>query len=132
MIDQRSNFAVVNALNSTAISSDTNTDGVEIDREEFESITFVAKVGAYTDGAYALAVLHGDTSGSLSVAPSSNLVATPAVSSLGAANAIATIGYVGGKKYVKLRVVSTSTSSGATLTGIAIKGNGSPQPVALG
>lgn len=119
------------AFDSAAISTDTTTNGNIIDTQGFDSITFVADASAYTDGTYTLALQEGDAS-NLSDATSvaaADLLGGAAVA-VGAANTPKRLGYKGVKRYVRLQIVSTSTSSGATLHAAAIKGHAVRVPTA--
>lgn len=112
---------VSNAFNATAINSDTDTDGEFIDTQGFYGLTFVAESIAYTDGTYTLQVLESDTA----AAPDFTATAADFVIGSGTISAVdapAKIGYVGKKRYARLRIVSTGVTTGATLTATAIRG----------
>ncbi len=112
---------VSNALNSGVINSDTNTDGEFIDTQGFYGLTFVAESTAYTDGTYTLQVFESDTA----AAPDFTLTDADFVvgsGTISAVNTPAKIGYVGKKRYARLRIVSTGVTTGATLTATAIRG----------
>lgn len=112
---------VSNAFNATAINSDTDTDGEFIDTQGFYGLTFVAESTAYTDGTYTLQVLESDTA----AAPDFTATAADFVIGSGTISAVdapAKIGYVGKKRYARLRIVSTGVTTGATLTATAIRG----------
>ena len=121
------------ALDNSNITSDTNTDGVEIDTQGFNSVTCVLASGlggSYTDGTYTVNVLESDTSGSgYAAADSSVIVSQSGNSAVDADNECAWVGYVGNKRYIKVRCVSTSTSSGANICGWVILGHPHNAPV---
>ena len=123
----KSTTSPVVALNTTAISSDTTTNGVIIDTAGYESILFVIQSGTITDGTYTPLIQEGDDSG-LSDAASvvdADLTNTEASVAFAATddNAVKSIAYVGDKRYVRLNIVSASTSSGGTLSAVAVKGD---------
>lgn len=130
-IDQKNNISVKNALNIQAITTNTTTAGVEIDTQGFESLTFVIKTGARTDGTVTPLIQESDTSGSYSGSVDDNdLIGTEALAALSTANASSIIGYVGKKRYVKLSLISTGVTSGLTAGSSAILGNAHSNPVA--
>jgi len=124
--DIRSNLECRLALVSTAISTDTTTTGSAIDTAAFEmGLMFITDVSAYTDGTYTLSIETADDSGfSVNLVEiktgddnfleGSSGVALTAVTAAGAK--ILTIGAFGNKKFARIKIVSTSTSTGATLS----------------
>jgi hypothetical protein len=121
--------SVANALNTAAITTNTTTNGVIIDTQGYQGLTFLLNVGARTDGTFAVSLQHGDAA-NLSDA------ATPAADdvlgaiSLNAAQTYGKIGYVGNKRYVRMQVVSTGVTSGATVGGTALLGRPAIAPAA--
>ena len=114
------------AFNVAAITSDTTTTGNIIDVSDADGgVNFTFFSGAYTDGSYVLLVEEGNDSGlsdaaavddlQLVAQDTSSATAPEAQTTIAAANKIKRIGYRGSKRYVRLSIVSTSTSSGATL-----------------
>lgn len=124
--DTFNNLSIVNALDTQVISSDTTTDGEVIDTQGFESLTFSLKSGAYTDGTYTPVIEESDEvtfGGEENAVADGDLIGTEADAALSAANTLSKIGYRGSKRYVRLTIVSASTSSGATIGASAIKGH---------
>ena len=120
-----------NALDATAISSDTTTAGEIIDTSGFNALEYFVKCDAFTDGAYAFLLQEGDDSGL------SDVTTVPAEETIGdstptytAAGEVFRIGTVGKKQFQRLSIVSTGTTSGATLSGIAVLGVPRSLPVA--
>lgn len=136
MRDIESKLKASTALDIQAISSDTTTNGNAIDMQGFESVIGVYHSGAYTDGTYTPAVLEGDDNNvsNASAVADADLLPTgtgqEAAAAIGAANTTSKIGYRGTKRYVFFSVVSTSTTTGATVGATAIQGNASDAPVA--
>lgn len=120
--DQASPISPRVALNTAAITTNTTTVGNIIDTQGFNALTLLVNVGARTDGTFTPLVEHSDDSGmSGAVAvDDSDLVGTEAGAAISAANTVKKIGYVGHKRYVRLSVVSTSVSSGATVGATAV------------
>ena len=123
----KSTTSPVVALNTTAISSDTTTNGVILDTAGYESILFVIQSGTLADGTYTPLIQEGDDSGLSDAASVADADLTNTEASVAFAatddNAVKSIAYVGDKRYVRLNIVSASTSSGGTLSAVAVKGN---------
>ena len=129
-VDQKSDIKQLSALNIQSITTDTTTAGNEIDMQGFEALTLVIQAGTLTDGTYTPLVQESDTSGSgFTDVANDDLVGTEADAAVDASNEIKRIGYVGKKRYVKLSIVSTSTTSGGTVGSAAIQGAAKHNPV---
>lgn len=120
------------ALDIQVIASDTTTVGNIISVADFDlgaNLTIIS--GAYADGQYDVLIEDGDEANLSDAAPVIDLFlvgqdptssVTPELQAqIGAANQIRKIGYRGPKAFVRLSIVSTSTSSGATLGAIVEK-----------
>ena len=124
--DLHNNVSIDVAKNVAAISTSTTTAGNVIDTKGYGAVEFVLLTGAYTDGTYTPLIEEGDAA-NLSDAVAvddANLFGTEALAAVAAANTAKRVGYrVGKYRYVRLSVVSTSVSSGATVGAVAIKTN---------
>lgn len=124
--DLHNNITAKQALAPGAITSNTTTNGTEVDRQGFEQVEFLILAGTITDGAYAVEVQESDTSGSGYTAVADNdLLGTEAGAGIVAAddNTVKKIGYRGIKRYVRLVVTSTGVTTGGTLGAIAVLGS---------
>lgn len=124
--DMHNNILPAVAFNTQAISSDTTTNGTEVDLQGFESLEFIIQSGTITDGTYTPLVEESDTSGSgYTAVADTDLLGTEADAAFAAAddNVTKRIGYIGFKPYVRLSIVSASTNTGGTLSASAIKGH---------
>lgn len=131
--DLHSNVDDRTALNASAITTNTTTVGNIIDTLGFQSLEFIAQSGAITDGAYALVLEEGDADdlSDAAVVPSDNVLG--ALNGFVAAddNATKRVGSIGKKRYQRLSIVSTGTSTGAAfMSAIAVLGNPNSAPVA--
>lgn len=110
------------ALNTAAIATSTTTNGVIIDTQDFNALTFVLNVGARTDGTFTPNLQHGDASdlSDAATVPADDIVGTYAGGAINTAQTVKKLGYVGNKRYVRLQVVSTSVTSGATVGATAV------------
>lgn len=116
-------------LNIQAITTDTTTDGNAIDLKGYDSAEVYVVTGTVTDGDYTL-ILEESATGSFggeeTAVADTDLVGTEALASFTADtddNKIGRVGYVGSKRYIRPTIVSTSTSSGATLGVLVALGN---------
>lgn len=129
--DLSSVVKLTSARNAAAITTNTTTNGVEIDTQGYDSVTFALQSAARTDGTYTPLIQETNTSGSgYTDVADADLIGTEAAAAISAANTVTKIGYVGNKRYVRLSIVSTSVTSGATVGALAILGGASQAPVA--
>ena len=127
--DQKTSLKPVKALNITAITSSTTTAGSSIDTKGFESLTLFVELGARTDGTFLPLVQDSDDDINFVDVADQFLIGTEAEAQINTANTIKTIGYVGKKRYVKLSIVSTAVTSGATVSATGILANANVKPV---
>ena len=123
----------INALDIQTIASNTTTAGDIIDTAGYSSQTFVFQTGTVTDVDYTVLIQERDNSALSDAAAvaDADLLGTEAGASFildADDNKTSKIGYVGVKRYVRLSIVSTSTSSGAVVGAIAILGHARVQP----
>lgn len=130
--DKRTNMAAVKAFSTALINSSTTTAGSKLDLAGFESCTFVMFCGVVTAGA--VTPLVEDSADNTTFAPVSDtfLVGTEAAAAavLLATGAVATIGYIGHKRYVRLSYVSDGTTN-LTTGAVAIKECAHNSPAAV-
>jgi len=127
MKDAFSNVKVAPALAPAVQASATS--GAAIDLQEFGSVVFAVSTGAITgDGDFGVKVQHSDTTvgGDFTDAPA-GLTRSNAPATLTASGSFK-LGYVGGKRYVRLALTKaggTNIAAGA----IAVLGNPAVAPV---
>ena len=126
--DIRSDLQPILAFNTQVVSTDTTTTGGIIDTADFDNgIVFVPVAGVYTDGTYNFLIEEGDAANLSDAAAvaDANLIGTEAGLALTAADAegsiLGSIGVVTAKRYLRISVVSTATTTGATLTVFAMQ-----------
>lgn len=122
--DQNSVLTPVTALKPQVIASDTTTVGPTIDLALFAALTIAFLTGVLTDGAYAVKLFEGDASDmsdEAEVAAADIIGTVPSIAATDD-NKEYQFGYKGTKRYVRLKVVSTSTTSGGLVSAVAIKG----------
>lgn len=132
MRDMHHNISPVVAFQTTAIGSDTTTGGKVVDLQGFDSVEFVIQSGALTDGTYTPLVEEGDQSdlSDASAVADADLLGTESDAAFADTddNAVKRIGYRGGKRYVRLSVVSASTTTGGTISAVALRGHAGDVP----
>lgn len=127
-MDLTSSVSPKQALNLQAISSNTTVIGNIIDNKGFGSVDIVLSAGVLTDGTYTLKIEHGDDA-SLSDAsdvPAELIIGT--LPALDTDNSIGHVGIVSKKRYFRVSIISTSVSTGATVSVIATLGHAKKQP----
>lgn len=126
MRELHTSLETVAALTPRTIATDTTTAGSIVDRQGFEAVEFVIAAGTLTDGAYAVLIEEGDAANLSDAAAvaDADLIGTEAdiAYALTEDNEVHKIGYKGSKRYVRLSIVSTSTSSGGVLGAVALLG----------
>jgi len=127
--DQKTSLKPVKALNIAVINSNATTAGNSIDLIGFEACTFVVELGARTDGTFLPLIQDSDDNSSFVNVDDQFLIGTEAEASLNTSNTVKSIGYVGKKRYVKLSLVSSAVTSGATASATAILGQSAVKPV---
>lgn len=131
--EQVSNLRLLPARNAAAITTNTTTNGIEIDTQGFSSLTFAIQSATITDGNYAILIEETDTTGSgyATVAAADLTVAVASVAFIATDdNVVKKIGYTGARRFVRLSFVSTGVTTGGTLSALAILGDPSFAPAA--
>ena len=118
------------AVNPTAISNNTTVAGNVIDLNGFNSLTIDLFVGARTDGTYTPLIQDSNNGTDFVDVADDFLIETEANTAISTANTIKSIGYNGSKRYVKVSIVPSLVTTGATAGAIAILGHPNKSPVA--
>jgi hypothetical protein len=110
-------------LNIAAIASNTTTSGAIIDTAGFESLEFYIQTATITDGTYVAQLWHGSASNLSDAVQLTGEEVLGSVSIVAADDNVSKrIGYVGKKRYVQLRIVSTGVTTGGTMGAQAVLG----------
>jgi len=100
------------------ITSDTTTVGNIIDTQGQEALDIVLFTGTATDGDYVLSLEHGDESNlsDAAVVAATDLDELVTTVAMAAADddVSKNIGYVGKKRFIRINIVSTNTTTGVT------------------
>jgi hypothetical protein len=127
--EQASKQKVINALEPQAIGTNTTTTGAIIDTADYDSgVYFAMLCYAYTDGTYTMKIEHGDDA-SLSDAadvPAATKMVYGSLPALTAADSegdvMAKEGVFGTNRYLRVSIVSTGVTTGASLAVVAVVG----------
>ena len=122
VFDLHNNVFGVSAINSGSITTDTVTNGNIIDTAGFEALEFVVQSGAITDGDYVLSLQDGDIANLSDAAAVDDELVLGSGSAFAAADddTVKRLGYIGKKRYVRLAITSTNTSTGGLFSGSAL------------
>lgn len=124
----------IRALNTSAISTNTNTDGASIGLDQsgsdFRYVLFVLAAGAVTDGTYT-AVPQESANGSTgwTDVPAARLQGSAALTAANTVKAIGVIPDPGTAPFVRVRVTSTAVTTGGSISAIALLSSGDRVPV---
>jgi len=124
--DMHNNVLGEIALAVQDITTNTTTVGAIIDTAGFESLEYLITSGTITDGVYALLLEEGDDSGLSDAAdvPAANILGSLTGFVAADDDTVKRVGSIGKKRYQRLSIVSTGTTTGGTnFTGLAVKGN---------
>lgn len=130
--DLHNNVNDVHALNHQTISTNTTTVGDIIDTAGYESIEFLIQSATITDGVYTVKLEDGDDSGLSDAADVSSELVLGSLPAHVAAddNVVKRVGCISKKRYVRLSLVSTGTTTGGALGAVAVQGHPHSKPVA--
>lgn len=121
---------------AAAITDNTAQNTAIIDRQGYESLTFLIITGtlADADATFAVTMAHGDDSGlsDTAVVAAPDLAGTLALAGFNFADdgECRKIGYIGPKRYVRLTITPTGNTGNAPMAVIALLGNPVASPTA--
>jgi hypothetical protein len=126
--DMNSVIKSLPAIDPAAIMAGNATKtGATIDRQGFEALEFQVISGVLTDATYTCSVYESDASdmsGEVLVADAKLIGRANAFTFLGTTAAddstVKQIGYIGSKRYVRIKIVQTGATTGGFICAIAI------------
>ncbi len=129
-----SHVKAVHALDVTAISTDTNTDGTAVGLDQsgrdYRTAMVVAYCSAYTDGEYAVVPQECATAdGTWSNVPAARKQGSGVLT---AANGVAEVGVVPNPAefpFLRVRITSTETDTGASVGALLLLGQPLKTPI---
>lgn len=132
MRDMHNNISILHAISPQAVGTSGIAGGKlsgALDRRGFEAVEFIYSSGASASVADTITpvVYEGDTTnGSFTSVAAADLVGTEAPLTLSAAKS-GKVGYVGSKRYLKLRLYGTGTAT-AVVAAVAVLGKPAIRP----
>ena len=116
------------ALKHVAISANGASAGEIIDTNGFRSLEFIIQSGTLTDGTYTPKLEAGDAanlSDAVEVTAALGLLGTIAGATFAATDddSVKRLGYVGGRRYVRLTVTAASVTTGGMIAAVAVLGH---------
>jgi len=133
MSDLHNSIHLAPALNTSAITSSTTTNGNIIDMQGYGAVEFAIQSATLTDGTYTPLIQEGSAANlsDATTVAAADLHGTTASATFALTddNVVKKIGYVGSKRYVRLSIVSTSVTTGGTISALAIQGRAHDLPV---
>lgn len=136
MKDLMNNIDVKRAISPVSVADNTAQVSQIIDRRGFDSCTFVIATGSLADADVTFAVLleESDDSGfsTSNAVADADLLGTEALAGFqfDDDNECRKLGYVGGKRYLRLTITPSGNASAAVLCAVAILGHPSLVPTA--
>jgi hypothetical protein len=123
-------------ISPVSVANDTAQVGQVIDRQGYESLTYVIATGSLADADVTFAVLleesdASDMTGAAAVADA-DLLGTEALAGFAFADDDKTrkLGYRGNKRYTRLTITPSGNASAAVLAAVAIMGHPALSPTA--
>lgn len=132
MRDMHNNISVLHAITPQAVGTSGIAGGKlsgALDRRGFRSVEFIYSSGASASAADTITpvVYEGDTTdGSFTSVANADLLGTEAALTLTAAKS-GRVGYIGNKRYLKLRLYGTGTAT-AVVAAVAVLGTPNLRP----
>lgn len=121
--DKNSKLDAAVAFKTQTISSNTTTVGETIDSALYESLEFAIMSGTRTDGTYTPQLFAGDASNMSDEAQVTGDDILGTISAISASDTIVKFGTCSKKRYFRVKIVSTSVTTGAPVSGVCIKGD---------
>jgi hypothetical protein len=117
------------AISPQSVADNTALTGQIIDRQGYDSLTFVIAMGALADAdaTFATVLEHGDQANlsDAAVVPAVDMIGTAAEASFTFADDDKTrkIGYQGAKRYVRVKITPANNSGAANISAVAVLGH---------
>lgn len=135
MFDTMNNIDVKRSISPVSVSDNTAQTGQVVDRQGYDSLTYVIAIGSVADADATFTVLlqECDTSGgTYTDVADADLIGTEALASFqfDDDNECRKLGYKGAKRYTKLTITPANNASAALVSAVAILGHPRLSPTA--
>jgi len=117
---------------AAAITGNGTTTSAIIDTQGFDATELVVQSGTITDGSFTGTVYEGDASNmsdEAAVAAADLLGSNPTFAAADD-NVVKKVGYIGNKRYIRIKLVQAGATSGGFLAGSAVQSDARNNPVA--
>jgi len=130
--DLKSSVLGESGLDLQEITSDTTTVGNIVDTQGFESLTYFIQSGVLTDGDYVVVLEDGDAANlsDAAVVNSDFVIGSLPVFAPADDQVVKSVGLVSKKRFQRLSLASTNTTSGGFFASTVVKGNAASRPTA--
>jgi hypothetical protein len=117
---------VARALAPGALRTDGAVNGITVDRfvndVYFRSVTFAVHAGAITDGEHAVTIQDSENGSDWAAAAASDVQGSLPTLTSASANTVAEIGYVGPRRYVRMVLTTSESTTGGYIDAVALLG----------
>jgi hypothetical protein len=120
--DIKSDQKVTQSLHPAA-TTDGTRNGTGVDVQGYDGVGVMVHVGARTDGTHTPSLEDSADNSTFGAVAAGNLIGSfTAISGAGQQNAAQWVGYTGGKRYVRAKVVTTGSTTGAVIGASIVAG----------
>jgi hypothetical protein len=112
-------------VNGTGVDMTDPTGGVD----SFTSAMFIVYTGTITDGTHTFTCQESDDNSTFTAVAAAELQGTSPVVTATDDDQVYAIGYMGSKRYLRLSVVSSGTTTGGIFGGLVLLGDPGSKPV---
>lgn len=121
------------SVNAATISSNTTTTGTGVDLhanlDHAQSALVLVQSGTLTDGSYAVTLEESADNSTFNTVAAPDLQGTAPTYASTDDNKMTVLGYVGSKRYLRVKIVSTSVTSGGVMSAVIVRGFPRRQPI---
>lgn len=122
MRDLHNNIDGGSALTPRNVNANGTINGDSIDLKGYGALEFLILSGTITDGTHAVNVQHSDDGAAWSEVTAADLLDAEPSFAATDDNTLKQVGYVGGKRFARVQVVSSGVTTGGFFSAIAAKG----------
>jgi hypothetical protein len=121
-------------LAPATIATNTTTSGLTVDLNSssqfFKTAMLAFRTGTVTDGSYLVTMEESPNDSDWTAVAAADIQGSiSAITSSGGSDKIYELGYVGSMRYVRCKVVSSATTSGAAVAAVWVLGQPSSSPI---
>ncbi|HZQ01409.1 MAG TPA: hypothetical protein VFB13_17825 [Reyranella sp.] len=124
-IDLVDNVLAKHSIDPQALGSSATVTGASVDLFGYDSAMALFSAGAWTDGTHTITLEDSSDNSSFSTVGAGSLQGSITnITGTGQQNAVQQVGYIGSKRYLRAKVVSSGVTTGlAGFAALIVKGN---------